>query len=47
MDVKIRSVLPKNVREVASTKLQGWVEEDHEATKLITDEVARRRNAAS
>lgn len=44
---KVRLVLPKKVREVASAKLQGWVEADHEAAKLITEEVARHRNAAS
>ena len=44
---KVRLVLPKKVREVASAKLQGWAEEDHEATRLISDEAAKRRGCGS
>jgi len=36
--------LMRKAREIASVKLQGWTEEDHEATRLITEEVTRRRD---
>jgi len=39
--------LMRKAREIATVKLQGWEEEDHEATRLITEEVTRRKDAAS
>jgi hypothetical protein len=34
-------LLLKKAREVAEVKLQDWVEDDHEATRLITEEARR------
>jgi AbrB family looped-hinge helix DNA binding protein len=38
--------LMRKAREIAKVKLQGWTEEDHEATRLITEEAMRRKDAA-
>jgi len=38
--------LMRKAREVAAAKLRGWAEDDHEATRLITEEAAKHRDAA-
>ena len=38
--------LMRRAREVAASKLGGWEEDDHEATRLITEEAAKHRDAA-
>ena len=46
VDDKGSLFLLKKAREVAAAKLQNWAEDDHEATRLITEEAAKRRDAA-
>ncbi|MFH2111340.1 MAG: hypothetical protein ABIJ47_08795 [Candidatus Bathyarchaeota archaeon] len=38
--------LMRKAREVGAAKLKGWAEEDHEATRLITKEAEKHRDAA-